>query len=133
MNHSYEQLIAPRLLDSRLKLHLMLQFLNHPQLVTSAVALSERLRENPWAVADALEELAASHLLANTAQLGTPFYRLGSDLLHYARLERLLEAFNDPHLRDRIHDLVADADRERQYFAMLADERTVGLPMALVA
>jgi len=133
MNHSYEQLIAPQLVDTRLKLHLMLQFLNHPQLVTSAGALSERLRENPWAVAEALEQLANNHLLAASIQLGTPFYRLGSDLLYSARLERLLDAFNDPHQRDRIHSLVADADREREYYAMLADQRALGQPIALVA
>jgi hypothetical protein len=97
------------------------------------VALSERLRENPWAVAEALEELAASRILTAFTRLGTSFYRLGSDLPHRTQLEHLLDAFNDPQQRDRIHGLVADADRERQYDAMFADARAVGTSFALVA
>lgn len=134
MNASYEQLLAPRLLDSRLKLHLILQFLIHPQLATTAAALSERLRENPWAVAEALAELAECQMLVCSAQQGKLDYRLSADLLHQTRLERLFEAFNDPSKRDQIHAHVHEANRERQYRILLAsDERAVGQYTALVA
>jgi hypothetical protein len=134
MNTSYEQLITPQLLDSRLKLHLVLQFLIHPQLATTATTLSERLRENPWAVAEALSELAEQHLLASVMHQGRPVYRLGSDVLHRAKLALLLEDFNDPQKRDHIHALVRAAHDERQYHSWLAgDERVVGQQMLLVA
>jgi hypothetical protein len=134
MNASYEQLLAPRLLDSRLKLHLILQFLIHPQLVTTAAALSERLRENPWAIADALAELAECQMLTCNTQQGKLVYRLSADLLHRSRLERLFEDFNDPLKRDQIHAHVHEANRERQYHILLAgDERVVGQYTALVA
>ena len=134
MNTSYEQLIAPRLLDSQLKLHLVLQFLIHPQLTTTASTLSERLRENPWAVSEALSELAEQRLITSTTQQGRPIFRRGQDALHHARLAQLLDAFDDPQKRDHIHALVRVAHDERQYCAYLTgDERAVGQPVSLIA
>lgn len=134
MNTSYEQLIAPRLLDSPLKLHIVLQFLIHAQLATSAATLSDRLRENPWAVAEALAELAEQNLLASGVSQGKLIYRLGSDILHLARLALLLEDFNDPLKRDQIHALVRSANRERKFQSWLdGEERAVGQQLALVA
>jgi hypothetical protein len=130
MNTSYEQLIAPRLLDSRLKLHLLLQFLIHSHLTTTAAMLSERLRENPWAVAEALAELAEQNLLTSAMIQGLLMYRLGSDIMHLAGFERLVEDFNDPLKRDQIHALVHTAYWERQFHAWFtADDRTVGWQM----
>ena len=127
MNTSYEQLIAPRLLDSRLKLHLLLQFLIHSQLATTASTLSERLRENPWAVAEALAELAEQNMLTSVTIQGLLMYRLGSDIMHLAGFKRLAEDFNDPLKRDLIHKLVQMAHCEREYCTWLtADELAVG-------
>ena len=134
MTTSYEQLIAPQLVDSQLKLHLVLQFLIHPQLATTASTLSERLRENPWAVSEALSELAEQRLLTSTTQQGRPIFRRGPGAQHHARLAQLLEAFDDPQKRDRIHALVRVAHDERQYCACLTyDERAVGQTMSLIA
>jgi hypothetical protein len=134
MNTSYEQLIAPRLLDSRLKLHLLLQFLIHSRLATTAATLSERLRENPWAVAEALAELAEQNLLTSAMIQGLLIYQLGSDIMHLAGFERLMEDFNDPQKRDQIHDLVHTAHWERQFHTWLAtNERAVGQDMAQMA
>jgi len=127
MKTSYEQLIAPRLLDSRLKLHLLLQFLIHSQLATTAATLSERLRENPWAVAEALAELAEQNLLMSAMCQGMLIYQLSSDIMYLAGFERLAEDFDDPLKRDQIHALVHAANWERQFRAWLAaDERAVG-------
>jgi hypothetical protein len=127
MNSSYEQLIAPRLLDSRLKLHLLLQFLIHSQLATTAATLSERLRENPWAVAEALAELAEQNLLMSATYQGRLIYQLSSDIMYLAGFERLAEDFDDPLQRDRIHALVRAANWERQlHTSHTADERMVG-------
>jgi hypothetical protein len=127
MKTSYEQLIAPRLLDSRLKLHLLLQFLIHSQLATTAATLSERLRENPWAVAEALTELAEQNLLMSAMRQGMLIYQLSSDIMYLAGFERLAEDFDDPLKRDQIHALVRAANWERQFHAWLtADERAVG-------
>ena len=134
MSTSYEQLIAPRLLDSRLKLHVLLQFLIHSQLATTAATLSERLRENPWAVAEALAELAEQNLLASAQQQGKPIYRLGSDIVQLTRLALLLEDYHDPLKRDQIHALVRSANRERQFHAWFASEdHSTSLQIALGA
>ena len=115
MNASYDHLLAPNLLDSRLKLHLLLHYWMHPALSITAAALSERLRENPWAVAEALNELADAGLLARRATgCGTAF-QLGVLHEHYMALHLLVETFNDPLLRDLIYTGVHNAQRERQY------------------
>lgn len=127
MNSSYEHLITPYLVDSRLKLHLLLHYVLHPGLRISAPALSERLRENPWAVAEALNELAEAGLLARTGADGTPIFLLGAQLEHGSALSRLFDAFNDPFVRDQMYARVRDAQQERQFSSWLGRLAGAGL------
>lgn len=115
MNASYDHLLVPHLLDSRLKLHLLLHYWIHPTLALSAGALSERLRENPWALADALNELADAGLLARRATDDGIAFQLGVQHEHRLALHLLVETFNDPLLRDLIYTGVHNACRERQF------------------
>ena len=134
MNAEYEHLIAPRMIDSRLKLHLLLQFFNHPGLCGTAADLNERLREAPWAVAEALEELAACGLLSYTVLGGPPCYRLGSQPELRHKLERLADAFVDPLLRDEISSRVREAQRESQFSTYLSThQRAVGYSGLVIA
>lgn len=115
MNASYDHLLVPHLLDSRLKLHLLLHYWMHPAVSLSAAAVSERLRENPWAVADALNELADAGLLARRASDDGVAFQLGVRHEYRLALHLLVETFNDPLLRDVIYTGVHNAYRERQY------------------
>ncbi len=98
-----------------LKLLLLLLYWMHPAVSLSATAVSERLRENPWAVADALNELADAGLLARRASDDGVAFQLGVRHEYRLALHLLVETFNDPLLRDVIYTGVHNAYRERQY------------------
>ncbi|MCS7290236.1 MAG: hypothetical protein NZ699_13990 [Roseiflexus sp.] len=73
----YEQeLISPGQIDSLLKLRLVLLFAEYPWLRMSAANAQQRLRENPWAVAEALDELANVGLLSKTECCGETVFRV---------------------------------------------------------
>lgn len=127
MNAEYEQLIVPRMIDSRLKLQLLMQFFNHPGQSSTAAALSERIHEAPWEMSDALEGLAACGLLSYTVLGGPACYRLGTQPNLRRQLEHLADAFNDPLLRDEIYSRVREAQRESQFSTCLnTHQRAVG-------
>ncbi|HEX9373753.1 MAG TPA: hypothetical protein VF897_22260 [Roseiflexaceae bacterium] len=131
METNYTQLIAPGLLDSQLKLHLLLLFCRHPRLTATAAALSERLRESPWAIEDALEGLASAGTLARVTDHGRIAYRLAPNDERRSLLECLAADYDDPLRRDRIYDLVRVADQERRFRAWVAaEERTAAEPGA---
>ncbi len=132
MSSTYEHLLTPQLLDSRLKLHMVLQFLAYPQLTISSSGLSERLRESPWEIAEAFEELAACGLLQRIAGDGPAHYRLGVLIEHQELLNMLVEAFNDPFKRDQIYTRVREAQHERRFYAWLATDARAGSMSGLV-
>ncbi|HNP70459.1 MAG TPA: hypothetical protein PLO33_01940 [Kouleothrix sp.] len=132
MYANYEHLIAPRLIDSRLKLHLLLQFLIHPGLAATATTLGERVRENPWALAEALEELADAGLLASHGG-DTAIYQLGERPEFLLPVSLLAEAFNDPFRREAIYALVKEAHHERQFRHYFAEQRAIGLAGLVIA
>ncbi|ABU60084.1 hypothetical protein [Roseiflexus castenholzii] len=112
----YEQgLISPGQIDSLLKLRLVLLFAEYPWLRMSSATAQQRLRESPWAIAEALDELAHAGLLSKTEYGGQPMYRLTATPEHRLRLERLARSFDDPQRRDELYDLVRTASEERRY------------------
>ncbi|MCS6839613.1 MAG: hypothetical protein RMJ54_13260 [Roseiflexaceae bacterium] len=117
----YEQeLISPGQIDSLLKLRLVLLFAEYPWLRMSAANAQQRLRENPWAVAEALDELANVGLLSKTECCGQPMYRLTTLPEQRLRLERLARSFDDPQYRDELYELVRSASEERRYREMIS-------------
>jgi hypothetical protein len=55
MEGSCTTLIAPGLIDTKLKLRLMLLFYEHPRWSGTVAQLNEWLRESPWAIHDAVK------------------------------------------------------------------------------
>jgi hypothetical protein len=108
-------LVSPGQIDSLLKLRLVLLFAEYPWLRMSAAAAQQRLRESPWAIADALDELAGAGLLNRVECCGQPMYRLTTAPEQRLRLERLARSFDDPQRRDEIYDLVRATHQERRF------------------
>lgn len=81
----------------------------------STANAQQRLRESPWAIAEALDELANTGLLSKTECCGQPMYRLTAMPDDRLRLERLARSFDDPQRRDELYDLVRTASEERRY------------------
>jgi hypothetical protein len=115
-------LIALGLIDSPLKLHLLLRFYNHPRYCGDTLSLSEWLRENPWAIAEALEALAEAGFLGRIREGARANYRLEPSLEHWATLMEMAICYNDPLRREQIYALVRIADAERRFHAYLATE-----------
>ncbi|HEY3230358.1 MAG TPA: hypothetical protein VGJ87_14145 [Roseiflexaceae bacterium] len=108
-------LIVPGLVDSPLKLHLLLLFYRHPRLSCAAGNLSEWLRECPWEIEEAAEALADAGFLARAEQHGRIQYRLEPSREWWTLLECLATCYDDPLRRDDIYARVRAADRERQF------------------
>lgn len=116
----YEQgLISPGQIDSLLKLRLVLLFAEYPWLRMSAAQAQQRLGESPWAIAEALDELANAGLLSKTECCGQPMYRLTTMPECRLRLECLARSFDDPQRRDDLYELVRSASQERRYREMV--------------
>src|SRR5215470_15065734 len=102
MDASCEHLIVPGLIDSPLKLQLVLLFCRHPHLRSDAGCLTNWLRESPWALEEALDALARAGILAHIEQLGRTLYHLELSTDTWPQLARLALCYDDPLQRDEI-------------------------------
>jgi len=115
MERNEAGLVSPGQIDSLLKLRLVLLFAEYPWLRMNAATAQQRLRESPWAIADALDELASAGLLSRVECCGQPMYRLTTVPEQRLRLEHLARSFDDPQRRDEIYDLVRATHQERRF------------------
>jgi DNA-binding MarR family transcriptional regulator len=128
MNESVERLFALGMLDSRLKLHLLLLLYRHPRVSYTASALSDRLAEPPWGVEAALEDLTAHGFLERVRVRDRMAYRLRERAANRRALDTLAADYDDPLRRDRLYQLIRDAERERLFYTWTTTthERAVG-------
>jgi hypothetical protein len=119
METSCQSLITPGLIDSALKLQLILLFHRHPDYCGDTWTVSEWLRENPWAIEEALESLAEAGFLGRGLVSGYTKYHIELSLEHLATLEQLVACYEDPLRREQIYSLVHLADRERRFRACI--------------
>jgi hypothetical protein len=128
MERSCLNLVTLGLIDSPLKLHLMLLLYRNPSWVGAAVRLSEWLHESPWSVEEALEGLGDAGLLSRDDARGVIYYRLAHGHEHWAFLERLVSCYEDPLQRDKVYQQVRIADRERLFRACLQEQSLGSTP-----
>ena len=117
------RLITPGLIDSRLKLQLLLLFHQQPHLCGDAQSVTNWLHENPWAVSEALDALVDAKFLDRIERQGCTLYRLEPSIGNRMRLNRLALCYDDPFRRDKIYALVRIADDERQFRAFAIGEQ----------
>ncbi|HMP43139.1 MAG TPA: hypothetical protein PKA05_22380 [Roseiflexaceae bacterium] len=121
MDATYHELIAPGLIDSPIKLKILLVYCRYPQLQVSAVRMRQWLSETPWELEESLQELTAAGLLRVTLQHEQAEYCFAPSpaMTHYVRA--LLLHFDDPEQRDAIYELVDIADTERRFLKATAN------------
>lgn len=103
------QQLLEQVIDSPVKLQLLLLFYENPRLETSPRALAERVCRDIWSVSQALHELADDGILHRAATAnGDPVYRYGPDHGHLESIARLIHGYNDPLERDRLHCTIRD-------------------------
>jgi hypothetical protein len=115
MKTSYRGLITAGLVDSTLKLRLLLLFYRQPRLCGTAGGLSQRLCESPWAVEEALEALTERGFLSLGAGEDGRSYRLVAQPAHQAFLQWLVICDNEPYRHDDIYALVRAVEQERRF------------------
>ncbi|MEN9939119.1 MAG: hypothetical protein RLZZ387_5698 [Chloroflexota bacterium] len=126
METTCTKLIAPGLIDSNLKLRVLLVFCRHPQLRAGVQGLGQRLPGNPWALEEALVALAEGGVLERAWAHGHWEYSLSLRGDVRLPLESLAACFDDPHRRDDIYALVRSAEQEQHYRSAGEKWRVVG-------
>jgi hypothetical protein len=127
MEIGYETLIAPRLVDSPLKLRLLLLFARQPRRASGIQRLSEWVSAYPWAIAEALDALTTAGLLRRIDDPRGPQYRLEPAAEYQKPLEQLLACARDPKRRDTIDTMLYTLDQQgRNGAALAAIGRIVG-------
>jgi hypothetical protein len=119
MEMRHAEVIKPGLVDSRLKFHVLLLFIQHPGLCSGMWRLHEWLRESPWAIEETLEALADGGFLARVDG-GERRYRLALCAERQILLEQLVIQYDDPLRRDAIYALVRMAEQEQLFQMSLA-------------
>lgn len=128
MEASSEQLIAPGLVDSVLKLRVLLLFSRYPGWCDEPANLSGWLGEDDrWVLDQALESLADAGFLGRIEQQGRSMYHLAPCPKRRVLLERLAITYADPQPRDRINVRVRAAAQARRFQSeAVAAERMIG-------
>ncbi|MFV9503067.1 MAG: response regulator [Oscillochloridaceae bacterium umkhey_bin13] len=106
-------LIAPGRVDRTLKLHLLLVVYQHPQLRHDSLSLSEWLKEPPWEVQSALNELADAGLLYRGPEQPHPSFHLPTATTDSGGISALAHAFDDPELRQLLVTRVHAVEQEQ--------------------
>ena len=128
MEASSEQLIAPGLVDSVLKLRMLLLFSRYPGWCDEPANLSGWLGEDDrWVLDQALESLANAGVLGRIGQQGRSIYHLAPCPERRVLLERLAITYDDPQRRDGVGARVfAAAQARRLQSEAVAAERVIG-------
>ena len=114
METPYEILLTSGRVDSPLKLHLLLVFLHHPMMWGNVDKLNVWLRQPPWDVEQALEELVATGLLTYSLDANGAIYRLQPHTKYESALNSLNACYDDPLERETIYAQVRAAYQEQQ-------------------
>jgi hypothetical protein len=132
MTAEWKRLIAPGLIDSALKLRVLLLFSTRPRLSSGIRHLSEWLCECPWAIEEALDGLVEAGFLAHIDDPGGSHYRLEPRLEHKTPLNQLLSSYDHPLQRDEIYALVRVANEEQRFRDWLAEVQADAEPEILI-
>ncbi len=128
MGASSDQLIAPGLVDSALKLRVLLLFSRYPRWCDGTANLSGWLGEDDrWALDQVLEALANAGFLGRIEQQGRSLYHLAPCPWRWGLLERLAIDYDNPQRRASINARVrAAAQARRSQSEAVAAEHAIG-------
>ena len=113
-------LIGPGLIDSIIKLRVLLVFLWHPVLRGGAASLGQRLPGDHRALEEALDALTDAGLLERRRAGGHCEYELARREELRRQLDQFATCFDDPQRRDEFFALVRAAEQERTFRDALA-------------
>ncbi|MFQ3631489.1 hypothetical protein [Roseiflexus sp.] len=104
-------------IDTPLKLQLVLMFAEHQNLCATAAQVADRIYRDIWSTREALRELAESGVLSEASTKNGPAYAFCPSHELAEPIRRLLQCYNEPLERDLIHrtlrEIVGDASYRR--------------------
>jgi hypothetical protein len=124
----YQRFITAGMVDSTLKLRLLLIFYRQPRLCGTVRRFSEWLCEGSWAIEEALESLVERGFLAQVADQHGPRYHLAAPGDHLAFLQWLASCDDDPYRHADVYAMVRAAEQELRFQTGAgAEQRAVSL------
>ncbi|HMO56732.1 MAG TPA: hypothetical protein PKA05_13965 [Roseiflexaceae bacterium] len=92
--------LLEQVIDSPIKLQLVLLFHEHATLVATPTQVGERIYRDIWSTREALRELAEDGVLGVTSGRDEPVYRYQPATERVEAIDRLLKCYNEPLTRD---------------------------------
>lgn len=109
--------LLERVIDTPLKLQLVLMFAEHQNLCATAAQVADRIYRDIWSTREALRELAESGVLSEAVTKDGPAYTFCPSHDLAEPIHRLMQCYNEPMERDLIHralrEIVGDASYRR--------------------
>lgn len=107
-------------IESPVKLHLLVMFHENQRMEATAAAVADRVCRDIWSVSEALAELAEAGVMLQAATAhGDPVYRYAPTAELLPLLNRFMQGYNDPLERD----LIQRAIREQADLALFRRSR----------
>ena len=108
-------------IESPVKLHLLVMFHENQRLEATASAVADRICRDIWSVSEALAQLADDGVMMQAATAhGDSVYRYGPTAELRPLLERFMRSYDDPLERD----IIQRAIREQADLALFRQART---------
>ena len=109
------QQLIERVIDSPLKLQLLLLFCDHRRCEGTPSQLAQRTYRDIWSTREALRELLDDGVLACKPTNGEPVYFFRPRAELQEAIQRLYRVYNEPTERDALHRLIRDAETFAPY------------------
>lgn len=96
------QHLLEHVIDTPIKLQLLLLYYENPRLEGSAYQIAGRIYRDIWSTCEALNELATDGILCTTTVSGEAFYRYRPRSEYLDAIARLVQSYNEPMERDHL-------------------------------
>ncbi len=108
MIDSMIQRLLEQVIDSPIKLQLLLMYYENPRMEGTSFQIAERIYRDIWSTREALRELAEDGILTAFANGGEPIYRYRPRSEYAEPIFRLVQSYNEPFERDQVQRLLRE-------------------------
>ena len=108
MIDSTVQRLLEQVIDSPIKLQLLLTYYENPRMEGTAFQIAERIYRDIWSAREALRELAEDGILATVGVGPEPVYRYRPRPEYIEPIFRLVQSYNEPFERDQLQRLLRE-------------------------
>lgn len=107
--------LIEQVIDSPLKLQLLLMFCENLRMEGTASQIAQRAYRDIWSTREALQEMTEDGILATGTKGGEPVYRYRPRVEYLEPIVRLCQAYNEPIERDVLQQKVRETASYARY------------------